>query len=124
MFFNSRVHRQTVARHSAPSLLFQEHTPAVTARNQPENARHRGFTPPRPVLGPRLRKRKALLHAVCKSLNVDSSTGVDQFLLQLLCVFLAHALFQGLRSTFDEILGFLEAQPGRGADNLNHRDLL
>src|SRR5699024_2468906 len=44
--------------------------------------------------------------------------------LDLVCFFLVDAFLDGLRSAFDEVLGFLQAQAGDGADFLDDFDLL
>ena len=50
--------------------------------------------------------------------------GFFQFLLELLGVFLRDAFLDLARDAFDQVLGFLQAQAGRAADDLDHADLL
>jgi hypothetical protein len=57
-------------------------------------------------------------------LQLDGCALLFQFLLELLGVFLAEGFLDGLGSAFDQVLGFLEAQAGGGADDLDDLDLL
>src|SRR5699024_3085615 len=50
--------------------------------------------------------------------------GFLQIVDDLLGVFLGDALLQGLGSVVDDLLGFLQAQAGQGADNLDDGDLV
>src|SRR5660398_206339 len=57
-------------------------------------------------------------------LQLNRSTGFFQLAFKLLSSFLVHTLFDGLRSVIHQLLGFLEAQTGSGANDLNDLDLL
>src|SRR5690606_41546753 len=49
-------------------------------------------------------------------LELDGGAGGLEVLLELLGVFLGHAFLDVLRGAFDQVLGFLHAQAGGGAD--------
>src|SRR5207249_2413040 len=57
-------------------------------------------------------------------LQLDGGADRLELLLHLFGVFLRNAFFHILRRALDEILGFLEAKAGDGADFLDHFDLL
>ena len=57
-------------------------------------------------------------------LEFDSRALLFELLLELLGVGLFEAFLDGLGGAFDQVLGFLEAQAGRGADNLDDLNLL
>src|SRR5690606_36305714 len=57
-------------------------------------------------------------------LSLEGRAGGFQVLLELLGVFLGHAFLDVLRGAFDQVLGFLQAQAGDGADGLDDPDLL
>src|SRR5690606_32999202 len=57
-------------------------------------------------------------------LELDGGAGGLEVLLELLGVFLRHAFLDVLRGAFDQVLGFLQAQAGDGADGLDDLDLL
>src|SRR5579859_5697870 len=63
---------------------------------------------------------------VCTGLLLDLDLGASLFedLLDLLGFVLVHAFLDGLRSSLDQVLGFLQAQAGDRTDFLNHVDLL
>src|SRR5680860_959044 len=68
-------------------------------------------------------KRKLKCYHVIRWHNKPSS-GFFQLAFKLLSSFLVHTLFDGLRSVIHQLLGFLEAQTGSGANDLNDLDLL
>jgi len=55
-------------------------------------------------------------------LDLDLGTGGLELGLDVLGFVLGHAFLDGLRSAVDQVLGFLEAQAGDGADFLNDID--
>src|SRR5690606_14222330 len=57
-------------------------------------------------------------------LELDGRALLFQGLLELLGFVLGEAFLDGLGSTFDQVLGFLEAQAGGGTDFLDNLDLL
>src|SRR5690349_14370079 len=57
-------------------------------------------------------------------LDLHLRAGFFQLLLELLGVFFGHAFLHGARSAFHEVLRFLQAQAGDGADFLDDVDLL
>src|ERR1044071_9022586 len=57
-------------------------------------------------------------------LELDGAAGFLDLLLDLLGLVLRHAFLDGLRSAFDQRLGFAQAQAGDGADFLDYVDLL
>src|SRR5660398_186507 len=57
-------------------------------------------------------------------LQLNRSTSFFQLAFKLLSSFLVHTLFDGLRSVIHQLLGFLEAQTGSGANDLADRGLL
>src|SRR5580765_7956607 len=57
-------------------------------------------------------------------LELDRRALLLELLLELLGVFLAEVLLDDLRSAFDQVLGFLEAQARGRADDLDDLDLL
>ena len=57
-------------------------------------------------------------------LDFDGRASGLEFLLELLGLFLRHRFLDGLRGAFDEVLRFLQAQAGDGADSLDDFDLL
>src|SRR6187200_1316910 len=72
---------------------------------------------PRALQDTRERLSKSLL-------ELDGSAGFLDLLLDLLGFVLVDAFLDGLRSAFDERLGFAQAQAGDGADFLDDVDLL
>src|ERR1700677_1222130 len=56
-------------------------------------------------------------------LDLDLSPSLFQSRLDLLRLFLADAFFDRLRRSFDQVLGFLQAERGDGAHFLDHFDL-
>src|SRR5690348_7364673 len=67
---------------------------------------------------------KTSANLVRSLLELDGSAGVFDLLLELLGLVLGHAFLDGLRSAFDERLGFAEAKTGDRTDFLDHVDLL
>jgi len=57
-------------------------------------------------------------------LDVNLGAGGFELLLQRFGVGLVHAVLHGLRRAFDQVLGFLQAQAGDFADDLDDFDLL
>src|SRR5436309_1857316 len=57
-------------------------------------------------------------------LELDGRALLFEFLLELVGVGLLERFLHDLGSAFHEVLGFLQAQPGRGTDDLNDLDLL
>src|SRR5947209_5248654 len=57
-------------------------------------------------------------------LELDLRAGLFELRLDLVGLFLGDALLDGLRRAFNEVLGFLEAETGDGADLLDDLDLL
>src|SRR5690606_1088171 len=57
-------------------------------------------------------------------LQLDLGAGSFELLLQLFGFRLANAFLHGLRRTFDEVLGFLQAETGDGAHFLDRVDLV
>src|SRR6478609_1777968 len=57
-------------------------------------------------------------------LELDGRALLLEFLLDLLGLGLVEVLLDGLGGAVDEVLGFLEAQAGVGADDLDDLDLL
>ena len=57
-------------------------------------------------------------------LDFDSSADFGQLFLDLFAFFLGSAFLDGLGGGFHEVLGFLQAQAGQLADNLDDLDLL
>src|ERR1700733_1171138 len=70
-----------------------------------------------PLCQPRPAMRGASL------LDLDLSPSLFQSRLDLLRLFLADAFFDRLRRSFDQVLGFLQAERGDGAHFLDHFDL-
>src|SRR4051794_17009006 len=57
-------------------------------------------------------------------LELDLGTSLLELRLDLLAFFLGYAFLDRLRRGLDEVLGFLQAEAGHGADFLDHLDLL
>src|SRR4051812_21974383 len=57
-------------------------------------------------------------------LDVSSSAGVFQLLLDAVSIGLRHAILHNGRHAFDQILRFLQAEAGDFADDLNHADFV
>ncbi len=62
--------------------------------------------------------------AKSKLLDFDLGASVFELLLERFGVGLGDGFLDGLRSAINEVLRFLQAQAGDGADNLNHFNLL
>src|SRR3954447_9747121 len=62
--------------------------------------------------------------AVRELLQLDASAGLLELALELVGLVALDAFLDGLRSLVDERLGFLQAQAGRRADDLDDLDLL
>src|SRR5690606_23275483 len=60
----------------------------------------------------------------CGLLHLDGSALLLELRLDLLGLFLRHAFLDGLGRVVDEVLGFLQAQAGQLAHDLDHLDLL
>jgi hypothetical protein len=60
----------------------------------------------------------------CNLLDVDLRAGVFKLLLDVFSFALGDAFLDSLRSSFDEILGFLQAETGDSADFLDDVDLV
>src|SRR2546428_796564 len=58
------------------------------------------------------------------SLELDGGAGLLELRAERLRLLLADALLDRLRGVVDELLGFLEPEPGRRSDHLDHVDLL
>ena len=76
-----------------------------------------------PILD-RQRRPSTRLCAEALLLDFDRSASGLEGILGLLGIFLGRAFEHGLRGRLDEILGFLEAEPGERADLFDHLDLL
>src|ERR1700739_4504696 len=97
------------------------HTAAFSSTTFPATAGRRRLTPPAPAGtsccedndndGPNL-------------LQLDLGAALFQLLLHRLGVGLGHAFLHGLRSALDQVLGFLQAQTGDFAHDLDDVDLL
>ena len=57
-------------------------------------------------------------------LQLDGGAGLFELALDLVGLFLVHALLDRLRGRVDEVLRLLEAEAGDRADDLDHLDLL
>src|SRR3954470_22274288 len=57
-------------------------------------------------------------------LDLDARAALLELALELVGLVAVDALLDGLRGLVDERLGLLEAEAGRGADDLDHLDLL
>ena len=75
-------------------------------------------TGPPPVHSLEIRDRRRAL------LELDGRALLFELLLELLGLGLVEVFLDGLGGAFDQVLGFLEAQAGGGADDLDDLDLL
>src|SRR5687768_18094282 len=71
-----------------------------------------------------LRNRKRTEQSPKQLLQLDRRALLFEFLLELLGVFLREPFLDHLRSGLDQVLGFLQTQPSRRADDLDDLDLL
>src|SRR5690606_11233948 len=69
-------------------------------------------------------KRRPSPYASSRLLELDLGACVFQLLLDGFSVSLRDAFLDGLRCAINEVLGFLQAQAGSGADDLNDFNLL
>src|SRR5262249_16214967 len=60
----------------------------------------------------------------CRLLKLNLRTGLFERRLDLVGFVLGHAFLDGFRRTLDQILGFLQPEPGERTHFLNHFDLL
>jgi hypothetical protein len=77
------------------------------------------------AISPRTQQTKSSVEAVADDLfDVAGTASVHDFLLEFLGVFLGDAFLERLRSAFDKVFGFLEAESGCGPHDLNNGNLL
>ena len=70
-------------------------------------------------------RRISLSHpAIARLLNVDLSAGVFELLLEVSSFSLGNSFLDRLRSAFNEVLGFLQAEAGDAANFLDDVDLV
>ncbi len=93
----------------------------TTKKNGEKKRQRTGRVMTRPVP-----KIWSVVNRKCPSglLEFDRGSGGLELLLDFLGVGLGSSFLDGLRGAFDEILGFLEAQAGDGADFLDDADLV
>src|SRR6202011_940585 len=81
-------------------------------------------TPGQPRRTPFAWSRSRAATGFARLLQLDLGASLLELGLDLLGLVLVHAFLDRLRRAFDEVLGFLEAQAGDGADFLDDFDLL
>src|SRR6476659_3300100 len=96
---------------------FRNRTPPILAGSAPGSSKKSQFKRRgQPRLGLPSAARRSR-NGASRSLQLDGRALLLEFLLQLLGVVFAEAFLDGLGGGLDEVLGFLQAQASRGADD-------